>query len=49
MEEVGDIHVAHSKLLAVDVEKSETTRLIDEYPILFVAASFTKVLQTLKD
>ncbi len=41
-EMVGDIEVFYSKLKGVKVDKSMVTRLIDEYPILFVAASFSQ-------
>ena len=37
---VGDIEVESSNLVATVVGKSIVPRLIDEYPILFVAASF---------
>ena len=37
---VGDIEVESSNLVATVVNKSIVPRLIDEYPILFVAASF---------
>ena len=37
---VGDIEVESSNLVATIVNKSIVPRLIDEYPILFVAASF---------
>jgi len=37
---VGDIVVESSDLLATNVEPEIAPRLIDEYPILFVAASF---------
>ena len=37
---VGDIEVESSNLVATVVNKSMVPRLIDEYPILFVAASF---------
>ena len=42
MELVGDIEVCHSELNGIKLEKCFSTRLIDEYPILFVAASFAK-------
>ena len=39
-EVVGDIEVRSSNLLGITVRKQISPRLIDEYPILFVAASF---------
>ena len=39
---VGDIEVQSSELIGVKVSKDISPRLIDEYPILFVAASFAK-------
>ena len=39
---VGDIEVASSQLIATSVNKNLTPRLIDEYPILFVAAAYAK-------
>ncbi len=39
-EVIGDIEVESSELTAVNVNKSLSPRLIDEYPILFVAASY---------
>ena len=38
-EEVGDIHVSHSLLNAIEIRASLSPYLIDEYPILSVAAS----------
>mgnify|MGYP001231647038 FL=1 len=43
-EMVGDIEAANSELISTKVEKKITTRLIDEFPILFVAASFANGL-----
>ncbi len=39
---VGDIEVKSSKLIATSVKKNLSPRLIDEYPILFVAAAYAK-------
>jgi 3-phosphoshikimate 1-carboxyvinyltransferase len=39
-EPVADIHVRHSKLEAVNVPASRAPSMIDEYPILAVAAAF---------
>ena len=39
---VGDIHVKSSQLISTSVKKTLVPRLIDELPILFVAASFAK-------
>ncbi len=39
-EEVCDIEVASSNLLGCDLDESFSKLMIDEYPILFVAASF---------
>ena len=39
-EVIGDIEVRYSKLVSVNLNKSISARLIDEYPILFVAACF---------
>lgn len=41
-ERVGDIEVESSKLIGICDDGKMSTRLIDEYPILFVAASFAK-------
>ena len=41
-EMIGDIHVSSSKLTSTSVNKAIIPRLIDELPILFVAASFAK-------
>ena len=38
-EEVGDIHVEHSDLNGIDVKSLYSPRMIDEYPILAVAAA----------
>ncbi len=42
MELVGDIEIFHSRLNGIKLGKVFSARLIDEYPILFVAASFAK-------
>ena len=47
-EVVADIIVSYSKLKAVQLNESFTTRLIDEYPILFVAASFADGISVFK-
>ena len=39
-EPVADIHIKHSKLKAVNVPASRAPSMIDEYPILAVAAAF---------
>ena len=39
---IGDIEVESSELIGVKVSRNISSRLIDEYPILFVAASFAK-------
>ena len=39
---IGDINVSSSKLISASVNKKIIPRLIDELPILFVAASFAK-------
>ncbi len=41
-EQVADIHVRHSSLKAVTVPASHAPSMIDEYPILAVAAAFAK-------
>jgi len=41
-EEVADIRVRHSKLKAVRVPASRAPSMIDEYPILAIAASFAQ-------
>ena len=41
-EEVGDLHVKSSKLHSVRVPASRAPSMIDEYPILAVAASFAE-------
>ncbi len=41
-EPVSDIHVKHSKLKAVTVPAARAPSMIDEYPILSVAAAFAK-------
>ena len=39
---IGDIKIKSSKLNSIKVSRRISPRLIDEYPILFVAASFAK-------
>lgn len=39
-EEVGDLHVKHSRLHGVRVPATRAPSMIDEYPVLSVAASF---------
>ena len=43
-EKVADMTVKHSELKAIDVPASHAPAMIDEYPILSIAASFTKAL-----
>ena len=45
---VGDIIVESSNLVSTEVDKKIAPRLIDEYPILFVAASFASGRSTFK-
>jgi len=39
---VGDLYVKSSKLTSVKIQEKMAPRLIDEYPILFIAALFAK-------
>jgi 3-phosphoshikimate 1-carboxyvinyltransferase len=41
-EEVGDLHVRHARLQGVRVPPERAPSMIDEYPILSVAASFAE-------
>ncbi len=41
-ERVGDIHVRHSKLKGVTVPPNRAPSMIDEYPVLAVAAAFAE-------
>lgn len=41
-EEVGDLHVRSSRLTGVDVPAARAPSMIDEYPILAVAAAFAQ-------
>lgn len=41
-EPMADIRVRHSALKAVDVPPERAPRMIDEYPVLFVAAAFAE-------
>lgn len=41
-EEVGDLHVKHSALKGIKVPAARAPSMIDEYPILSVAASFAE-------
>ena len=41
-EEVADIRVRYSKLKAIEIRSDIAPRMIDEYPIIAVAASFAK-------
>lgn len=41
-EEVGDLHVRHSRLQGVRVPPERAPAMIDEYPVLSVAASFAE-------
>ncbi|MFL2660507.1 MAG: 3-phosphoshikimate 1-carboxyvinyltransferase [Alphaproteobacteria bacterium] len=45
---IGDIEVKSSNLISTNVSKKISPRLIDEYPILFVAASFAKGVSEFK-
>ena len=47
-EQVGDIIVKHGALQAVDLEAEIAPRMIDEYPILAVAASFAKGVSVMR-
>ena len=48
-ESIGDIYVSSSKLKSVSVSKTIIPRLIDELPILFVAASFAEGISKFED
>ncbi len=41
-EPVADLHVRHATLTAIDVPPDLAPSMIDEYPVLFVAAAFAK-------
>ncbi|NRG16459.1 3-phosphoshikimate 1-carboxyvinyltransferase [Rhizobiales bacterium] len=41
-EEIGDIHVRHSALQGITVPAERAPSMIDEYPVLAVAASFAR-------
>ncbi|NVK35595.1 MAG: 3-phosphoshikimate 1-carboxyvinyltransferase [Rhodobacteraceae bacterium] len=41
-EEVGDIHVRHSQLKGITVPAERAPSMIDEYPVLAVAAAFAR-------
>ena len=41
-EPVADLHVRHSALIGIDVPPDGAPSMIDEYPVLFVAAAFAK-------
>ena len=45
---IGDIEVKSSNLISTKVSKKISPRLIDEYPILFVAASFSRGVSEFK-
>ncbi|MCH9852607.1 MAG: 3-phosphoshikimate 1-carboxyvinyltransferase [Alphaproteobacteria bacterium] len=47
-EQVGDIIVKHSALQAIDLGAEIAPRMIDEYPILAVAASFAKGVSVMR-
>ena len=47
-EQVGDIIVKHSALKSVDLGAEIAPRMIDEYPILAVAASFAKGVSVMR-
>ena len=44
-EEIADIHVKHSKLRGVDINETIMGRLIDEIPIIAVAAAFAAMFK----
>ena len=48
-EEVGDISVKSSKLKGIDVGGDIIPNIIDEIPILSIAASFAEGITTIKD
>lgn len=47
-EEIGDLLVRHSELKGVEVPASRAPSMIDEYPILAVAAAFAKGTTTMR-
>ncbi len=47
-EDVGDIHVSYSILNAIEIKASSSPYLIDEYPILSIAASQAKGVTVMK-
>ena len=48
-EKVGDLEVFSSKLKSISLDGEISARMIDEYPILFVAASFANGITFLKN
>lgn len=46
-EPVADIHVRHSKLKGIEVEADAAPSMIDEYPILSIAAAFAEGTTTM--
>ena len=47
-EPVADLHVRHSSLLGIDVPPEGAPSMIDEYPVLFVAAAFAAGRTTMR-
>ncbi len=47
-ENVGDIHVAHTALMAVDVPAERAPSMIDEYPVLAVACACARGVSRLR-
>jgi 3-phosphoshikimate 1-carboxyvinyltransferase len=47
-EPVADLHVRHSALTGIDVPPEGAPSMIDEYPILFVAAAFAQGKTTMR-
>lgn len=47
-EEIGDLLVRHSELKGIEVPASRAPSMIDEYPILAVAAAFAKGTTTMR-
>ena len=41
-EPVGDLHVRHSALIAIEPDPADAPSMIDEFPVAFVAAAFAK-------
>ena len=47
-EPVADLHVRHSSLTGIDVPALDAPSMIDEYPVLFVAAAFAQGRTTMR-